>query len=284
MHLRLAVRHRRPPVRFNRRTRRWSLRCTQRFNWVDDDDPSTPHPLSASQFDLFPGISLEPNELTLRTKYGSRRKRKRHKGKKGLQYKIQFYRGIQGKMRERKFVNQTRDADETNDLVWDEATINTITALLVDVTFEDVFKLEIKGSTRIAEIVAWVNRRYDEDSPFNFEACCAMAGYDPDRLRDMFFSRLKRVHGTDFPHYRVLRDRIIDAEHGDSDAIEWVLSENDGPLSFRDCCYALGFNHRQARNALLLPIVIHDDDALYQDLTSPLDEPMRSAAPLHACA
>lgn len=277
----LAIRRHRPPVRFNRRTRGWRI---SRFpmNSAADAEPAPSTPRSATQVDLFAAVDMPIMEFTLRSKFSSSQRRKKKKTR-GLQYKIQFWRGIQGKDRERKFTVQTRDSDQSNDFDWDDATIHRIAMLLVDRSFEEVFNLEQKGSTRIAEIVAWVNRRFDEVSPFNFEACCAIAGYRADELREMFFARLKRKHESTFPHYSVLRNGIIDAEHGDPDAIEWVLSDADAPMTFRDCCNALGFEHDKARTVLLLPIVTHDDGVHDNDEESLDVTADFHAAPVAAC-
>lgn len=271
---RLAIRHSRPPVRFNHRLRRWSVRRFPATQAEPDTAPSTSSTPVIQ--DLFQAVGIHPEELTLRSKYGSNRKRKKKKRNQGLQYRIKFWKGITGKERERKFTAQTRDSDQTNDDDWSDAAIYRIAGLLVDRSFEEVFALEQKHSTRIAEIVAWVNRRFDQESPFNFEVCCSVAGYNADDLRTMFFDRLKRKHDSTYPHYSVLRNGIIDAEHGDPDALEWVLSDLDTPMSFRDCCHALGFDHSKARSALLLPIVVNDSDELYDqhdsldiDTTSP---------------
>ena len=95
----------------------------------------------------------------------------------------------------------------------------------------------------------------------------AASGYRADDLRDLFFLRLERKHGTRFPHFQVLRNGIIDAEHGDQDAIDWVMTDSPSPMSFVDCCKSLGFNPIKARADILLPVVDHeiDDDAFYLD-------------------
>jgi len=216
--------------------------------------------------DLFPGTLLQVEQLRLRDKYGSNRKRKKKakaKRTKGLQYKIQYWKGL-GKERERKFTPQTRDANTTNDIVWADDDAYRIAALLVDRSFEEAFNRSQKDPNKIAEIVAWLNRRYD-DSPFNFEFCCSVAGYHADELRDRFFAMLDRRYNTRFPHYLVLRNGVIDAEHGDKDAIEWVLSDATTPMSFTDCCRALSFDPEKARADILLPVVTESFDDLTSD-------------------
>lgn len=276
-------RKRRLRGRFNGRTGRWSIRRSMPAPAEPEPAVSNDTTPAAAQCDLFPAVDMPVQETTLKSKYGSSRRRKKKKTK-GLQYKIKFWKGIQGKERERKYTAQTRDSDQSNSFEWDDSSIYRVAALLVDRSFEEVFALEQKGSTRIAEIVAWVNRRFDDESPFNFEFCCSVAGYNVDELRSLFFDRLKRKHESTFPHYNVLRNGIIDAEHGDPDAIEWVLSDLDAPMTFRDCCFALGFDHLKARAAVLLPIVTHDDDALYEPGSSFQVSDLESAAPVQACA
>ena len=297
----LSCRRFRAPTRFRASSRRFVIgRPTPAIEEPEAARTATSVPLTPIAPSLFAACGIVLEEYQQKPKYGSRRKRKskvkckrncKAKGKpkcvcaqprvKGLQYKIAFWKGVQGKVRERKFTAQTRDADETTDLVWSDHAIWQIHVQLVERTFEEVFSLEQKGSAKIAEIVAWVNRRFD-DSPYNFETCCVSAGLDPEELRERFFKRLEQVHQTQFPHYQVLRNGVIDAEHGDPDALEWVLSDVDTPLSFVDCCRSLGFNPKKARAELLLPIVPPAmDDGVedgQDDFSFDLDVPHASAA------
>lgn len=296
-----ACRRFRAPTRFRASSRRFVIgRPTPALEEPEAARSTSSVPLTPVAPNLFAACGIELEEYHQKAKYGSRRKRKskvkckrncKAKGKpkcvcaqprvRGLQYKIAFWKGVQGKVRERKFTAQTRDADETNDLIWSDQAIWQIHVQLVERTFEEVFSLEQKGSAKIAEIVAWVNRRFD-DSPYTFESCCVAAGYNPEELREQFFKRLDQIHHSNFPHYQVLRNGVIDAEHGDPDALEWVLSEADTPMSFVDCCTSLGFNPKKARAELMLPIVNHaiddgaEDDA--SDFTFDLTMPQSTAA------
>lgn len=219
--------------------------------------------------DLFQAVGAPTEDFTLRSKYGSTRARRKKKKKRtaGLQYKLKFWKGVVGKDRERKFSAHFSDSNEFNDTDWSDEDIFKIATTLVDRSMEEVFALEQKDSNRIAEIVSWINRRFD-DSAFNYEFCCAASGYHADDLRELFFLRLERKHGTRFPHYQVLRNGIIDAEHGDPDAIDWVMSDSQSPMGFVDCCKSLGFNPFKARADILLPIVDHEivaEDTFYLD-------------------
>ena len=270
---RLSVRKCRLPRYFRARSRRFvfgrpgSRSALEEVHDVATQDTTeAPARTDIAVVDLFPATLLQVEQLRLREKYGSRRKRKKKTAKrvKGLQYKLQYWKGVNDKARERKFTAQTRDADQTNDLVWNEEEAHRIAALLVDRSFEEAFQRSQKDPNKIAEIVAWLDRRYD-DSAFNFETCCSVAGYNADELRDRFYALLDRKYGTRFPHYRVLRNGIIDAEHGDSDAIEWVLSDATTPMSFVDCCKALSFDPEKARAEILLPVVVDSFDELTSD-------------------
>lgn len=263
------------PRRFSTRTRSFTVGRRIRNlvqTAIDATVKASPAP---SPLDLFPATLMQVDQLRLRDKYSRRRKKKsKSKKAKGLQYKLQYWKGVRDKERERKFTKQTRDSDEVNDFNWTNDQIFTITSNLVEVTLQEVRDRSIKDSPTIAEAVAWIERRFD-DSPFNFEMCCRFAGLDPEVMREQFRTILKERHGSLFPHYRVLRNGVIDAEHGDPDAIEWVLSDATTPLSFVDCCRALSFNPVKARAQLLLPIVdtslealtADKDDALAVDFT-----------------
>ena len=274
------------PRRFSNRTRSFTMgrRISHPVRAeINHQEAPAPQP---SLIDLFPATLLQVDQLRLRDKYGSRRKAKKSSKKrkkaKGLQYKLQYWKGVRDKERERKFTKQTRDSHESNDFVWTNDLIFTIVSNLVEVTLKEVKDRSIKDSATIAEAVAWIERRFD-DSPFNFEMCCRFAGLDPELIREHFQAILKSRHGCEFPHYRVLRNGVIDAEAGDPDAIEWVLSEATTPLSFVDCCRALSFNPFKARAELLLPIVdtsmeamtSDTDEELYGDLSN---EPITIAA------
>lgn len=211
---------------------------------------------------LFGPVDLKVMQLQLREKYGSSKRKKRKSAKKGkpLQYKMQYYKGIRdGGVRTRNFRINTVNEESFNDVHWSESEVNWLLGSLVEHSFKEAFTFGRMESARVAEIMAWVNRRFD-DHPLSFDSCCKFAGLQADDLRELFVKECKQHFGTDFPHYQVLRNGVIDAEYGNEDAIEWVLSAASTPMSFVDCCTALGFDPAKARAQILLPIVNHDHD------------------------
>ncbi|MBZ0134619.1 MAG: hypothetical protein K8D98_01720 [Rhodanobacter sp.] len=173
-----------------------------------------------------------------------------------LQYKLQYWKGVED--RKRLFRSPTLEVNR-NDHIWAEEDVQKVLTALVERSLEEAFNMARCESTRIAEILAWVNRRFD-DHPLAFESCCRFAGLDAEEVREGFTRRIRSKFGSDFPHYRVLRDRVVEAEYGDEAAIQWCLSEQDGPLSFVECCTALGFDPVKARGELLLPIALPEAD------------------------
>lgn len=173
-----------------------------------------------------------------------------------LQYKLQYWRGVED--RKRMFRSPTVEIDR-NDHIWTEEDVQKVLAALLERSLEEAYGMARCDSVRIAEILAWVNRRFD-DHPLSFESCCKFAGLDAEEVREGFIRRIRSKFGSDFPHYRVLRDHVIEAEYGNEEAIRWCLSEQDGPQSFIECCTALGFDPVKARGELLLPIVHPEED------------------------
>lgn len=124
------------------------------------------------------------------------------------------------------------------------------------------------GSSKAAEVWAWIDRR-GTDEEFSFETCLRIASeypeifddlgeeflqMDPDVVRQLFANQIRQRFGAVFPHRQLLKAAIVDAEMlGDENAIRWITSSADTPLSFVDCCTALGFDPQEARQSISLP-------------------------------
>lgn len=198
------------------------------------------------------------------------RKRKHKKYARGLQYRIK----LRLRKTDRKIVfrNRTTDEELGNDLYWDEEVIVRLHTILLDDSLETLRNHCERKSARAAEIIAWVNRDLP-DEPFSFATCCQlyrklnehseMVGpLDPETLRPMLQQEIRHTFHAELPHAKVLRKGIEEAEAGNEDAIEWVLSDSTEPLSFASCCDALGFEVEFARQEIVLPNPLEPDDGL----------------------
>lgn len=199
-----------------------------------------------------------------------RRQRKRHKAmrKKVANAAAKLERGqkhlvLKVRKTDRKiaFRHREHEAATSGLRLGDEAVAQCHTALLRKSL--DSLKAHCeKRSLKAAEIVAWINRR-KPDEPFSFETCCAVyrevdedgdtiGPFDPEVLRTQVRLLIKRAFGAELPHADVLRQGILDAEAGDDDAVEWILSNRSGPLSFVECCKAIGFRPDAAREQIAI--------------------------------
>ena len=196
--------------------------------------------------------------------------RKKQSRLRGLQYRIRLtLRKIDRKI---AFRSRFTEDEPGNDSTWeDERIIRLHTKLLQDAlkTLRDHCE---RGSPRAADIMAWVDRCLP-DEPFSFETCCALFRgedeegdeiglFDADILRCQLRARIRQVFNAVLPHADVLRKGIRSAEEGDVDAIEWVLSDSDAPLSFPSCCDSIGFDTELARQEITLPNPLESDDGL----------------------
>lgn len=273
------------PLRFSRKARNFRISHRLPRPTVMESAPQ-PAPVKPHVPDLFGPIGMPNESLTLKSKYGSKRKRKSKRKPKGLQYKLQFWKGVQGE-RKLKFKTKVCEVGQTNDYDWSEAEYRLILGQLVEDCIKEIKDLGIKESLRIAEIIHWMHRS-NTDDPFNFELACALAAevdedadgfkkilaitpLDPDDMRVRVLNLIRKLYGGTFPHAAVLRNGIIDAEYGDPDAIAWVLSDASTAFSFRECCEALDFDHEKARECVLLPIVVDDDIDAHERVFEALD-------------
>ncbi len=141
------------------------------------------------------------------------------------------------------------------------------------------------GSARSAEVWAWVERT-GHDEPFAFDTCVLLAaalsidpafrnpfpdtweldeegrptvlrrgvdidfaGASPEDVRELCRAILRRSKTGVPQHARILRDRLIDAEYGNSDARRWIAGESSATPNYRECLEALGFASAAERDA-----------------------------------
>jgi len=213
-----------------------------------------------------PQLSLF-GEATKKIKRPPIRKKKRRF--RGLQYRIK----LKIRTTDRKIAYRLRTSDEdANDFEWPSEFNVAMHTILLDDSIDTLKNLCERASPKAAEIMAWVNRRNCDD-PFSFDTCCKLfhkidedgeviGPLDPEILRPQLRNLIRRVFQADLPHAAVLRKGIQAAEGGDVDAIEWVFSRSDAPLSFITCCDSLGFDPDDARRELRLPNPLEEDDGL----------------------
>jgi len=205
-----------------------------------------------SQLDLFGLVDVieiysgKP-KFNRRTK---KTKKKRSHVKKGLQYKIELrVRKTERQVEYRPKDNTDHRLSNTEADTWSpQGLVKLYQALLTESISTAKRRDDLSWSSH-AEIWLWIERR-DTADPFSFIRCCEYSNVDPDILRPM----LKRLLNHNTPHIDLLRRSIKAAEAGDPDAIEWCLSDDDGPLTFTDACRAAGFQVNKARTELRLPV------------------------------
>lgn len=220
-------------------------------------------PVKLVQLSLF---DVLPEPVVVRPKFTKRVmesiKRKARKKKRALlrdaklQYKMPLT--VTKNQRQRTFNTRVIEV-EANDIVWTEKGIRHLHYVLLTESIATIKEhIEIKSS-KAAEVWAWIEKEgYEED--FSFDTCVAIAGefdpeyanMDPELLRSSLRRILIKKFGVEFPHANLLRKGIKDAESGNQDAIEWVISDSEEPLSFVDCCEALGFNPEKAREEIYI--------------------------------
>lgn len=251
---------RRPSVRgrFRKATRTWSVSPRRRTSTaISDRVHQVVH--QALQLALFcqdfGSYQLPRKFARKRSKRQSRRDRMRRRGK---QYKLQIRTRVSPRLID--FRHRSGVEEEGNECKWSDLAQRVLHYHLLFESLETL-KTHIQAkSARIAEIWRWIMRK-GSNEPFAFETCVAIAGQfdpeyigaDPDILRLGLQRIVRRVYEFEVPHADVLRAGIQAAESGDTDAIAWVLSDQTTPLSFCECCDALGFEPDEARMQVQLP-------------------------------
>jgi len=223
-------------------------------------DPPTPVPPSP-QLTLFGDISRKVRRAPV-----SRRKQRI----RGLQYRIKLM--LRKTDRKIAFRNRITDDEPGNAFAWEDPRIVRLHTFMLDEALETLRNHCERASPRAAEIIAWVDRRLP-DEPFSFETCCSLyhkvdddgevlGPFDPDIVRPMVHQQIRQAFHAVLPHAKVLRKGIEEAEAGNEEAIEWVLSDSVEPLSFSSCCDALGFDVEFARQEIVLTNPLEHDDGL----------------------
>ena len=225
----------------------------------------------ALQYDLLTGTLVDYNEFRVKLKY-SRRKKSRAEKKKVVQYKMRYWQGVKGV---RKIARRSRlyedQANDVNVIDWSASSYTAFLINMLDYIPREIAELAQVSSNRIAEIVTWINRKWC-DEPFSFDECCRAISVNPEEKREQLLETIEELFGSRFDHYRILRNSIIDAESGDSRAIDWVLSQSNVRYTFNDCCRALGFKPDKARAEVILPAgYIAQDQS--EDCIDPRNEP-----------
>lgn len=204
------------------------------------------------QIGLFGGLEVDATKLKIKPRFV--RKKRPKNAKKMVQYKIPYWKGVKGERKRDMKGRLHEQAGNDSDVF--EMTDDGYTQFMVRILEylpKELTALGSRDSNRIAEIVAWIDRRFTDD-PFSFEQCCNAAGVHPDNQRDNVLDVINELYGESFNHYRILRNNVIDAEAGDQRGVDWVLSKSDVAKSFNDCCRALGFNPDKARSEILIPV------------------------------
>jgi len=195
---------------------------------------------------------------------------------KGLQYKLRM--SQRATPRKIAYRPHAKPEKAGNAFEWGTSEVRRLHSFLLTETLDQLrHYLEVKGSIRAAEIMAWIDRT-DSTDPFAFETCCALhededgpAPLDPDEMRNRIKRWVRTLCGSDLPHAALLRKGIVEAEHGNLDAIAWVMSDGEGPMSFSTCCQALGFQAEQARDEIHIPALAGNDLKAVEARTLQLD-------------
>lgn len=216
-----------------------------------------------AQLDLF---SILPEPIKIRAKFTdqdklrikrlAKRKKRATVKANNLQYKMPL--ASAKTLRKLTFNTKIHELN-SNDIQWTEIGIRKLHYILLTQSISTLKELAEDNSSKAAEIWAWVEKTgHDED--FSFDTCVAIAGefdieyanMDPELLRNSLQRILLKQYRAEFPHAKLLKEGILNAETGHQDAIEWVISDSDAPLSFNDCCKALGFNPDKAREEIYI--------------------------------
>jgi len=208
-------------------------------------------------------VRLERIQYAVKQRNAKRRLKNRIKG---LQYKLKMeVRATERKLRfARKAAREVGGNTEHFPTRW----IRRLHAWVLRDALDYLKECLEVGSSKAAEVWAWMERRGMEEE-FSFDTCLRVASefpeifddlgeeflqMDPDTVRQLFAHQVRQRFGAVFPHRRLLKEAIVEAEMvGNPDAIRWIQSDADTPLSFVDCCNALGFDPKEARASIVLP-------------------------------
>ncbi|WNL48339.1 hypothetical protein RKE25_22670 (plasmid) [Dyella sp. BiH032] len=214
---------------------------------------------------------IEVHQLLLFASEGGKQKRQRKAAPKqrrikGKQYSLKLK--CRATPRKIAYRPHATKEESSNALDWSEQGMYRLHSILLKESMESLKAMCEKKSTRAAEIIAWMFRN-EPGATFSFEECCRLFNMemkdpdsgefidvgqqDPDILRSMAKRWIANAYGAELPHAQVLREAILAAESGDHDAIEWILSDQQTPLSFVECADALGFDPEDARTEVRLP-------------------------------
>jgi hypothetical protein len=203
---------------------------------------------------------------------------------KGKQYRMKLsFRATPRKIAYRPHASRE---DSVNEESWSEEGMRYLHSILLNESLKALRATCEKKSVRAAEIVAWMMRN-EPTATFSFEECCRLhymeirdpvdgeltlvGAQDPEIVRCMALQWIKKAYGASLPHAKVLREAILAAEGGDVDAVDWILSDHEAPLSFVECVDALGFEPNDARMEIKLPAVDIRSHALERGLDDIFD-------------
>lgn len=266
--------------RFYRRNRISALAIKRQKKRLE---PSAATPLQPKQavqliqLDLLQAEPVESTKRRIKRRFVGKKSAPSH-AKKGLQYKLPFWKGVKGKARSRTYKGRCFE-EAGNELVVFHSTeqgYREFLEAMLNYVPREIAAMGARDSNRIAEIVAWISRR-DTDDPFAFQECCAAVGVHPDSSEEAILGTIRELYGKDFDHYRVMRNNVIDAEYGVQQAVDWVLSDSNVGMSFNACCRALGFNPKKARAQVqipehMIPVDHEDEDTVDIDGLAQYDE------------
>jgi len=212
-------------------------------------------------------LAEEVRQERIRYAVQQRNAKRRQKNRiKGLQYRLKMeVRATERKLRfARKAAREVGGNTEHFPTRW----IRRLHAWVLRDALDYLKECLEVGSSKAAEVWSWMERP-GTDEEFSFECCLRVASefpeifddlgeeflqMDPDTVRQLFAHQVRQRFGAVFPHRRLLKEAIVEAEIvGNPDAIRWIKSDAETPLSFVDCCNALGFDPKEARASIVLP-------------------------------
>lgn len=223
--------------------------------------------LQGKQLSIFDLLGVpEPDEASPYTKRIAIRRRtkaakRKGKGKgKGLQYKIKLR--VRKSERVLEFRRRTTEVSGNSETAtWSDEAIKRLHYCLLIDSLMTLRHLSAGESDKAAEIILWMLS--DSTGAFSYRQSVAIAaeisvqpdfvspykevdvdllGIDYIELRSMCLNLARRKYGQLPNFFDRLVSGIRDAADGSQKALEWCLSQDGvGPLSFKGCCEALGF-------------------------------------------
>jgi hypothetical protein len=227
--------------------------------------------------------------LERREKRALARKRKRAEARKikGLQYALKMR--IRKSDRKIAFRHRETDTATSNTASWTDQEIMALHyGVLLDAMMVLRRMLQTGSQEGLAEVLLWMSS--ESEGPFAYKTCVRLAGQmdrdpkwtppamgqgdaafegvEPDDLREQVMGIVRKA-ACGVPSYL---DRLIQgikqAVQGDSSAMTWCMSSEDGPMTFLGCTAALGLDADECRGLVKVVSPMRDTSDLSKTATA----------------